>query len=1092
MNGLHLLKSSVKHNLAVLLFYIVTGYLGLMLAVPPGYATAIWPPSGIALGFVLVYGLSTLPGIFIGSFILNFYITWNNVGNAFDVFVLVTGVITGTGAVLQALTGWSLIKYFIQLNNPLHLPKDILLFALLSGPVSCLVNATLSNAGLYWIGALVPENVLTSWVTWWTGDSIGVLIFTPVILITLAQPAKLWRSRLVPILLPLCLTFCIIFLAHLFYSQAEFKRVQSKFIELTQYKFSRLADQLHLTVEIGKEMAVFFTIAPDISKDAFQSLAHLIIRENSSIQSIIWVPKAVDRTKGNIKSQFPITNNFSGHDASSGTKKDEYTVLYSLSETKDTVQKGDTLSSILHLNTVEQLLKKDSSIVVPSNTSKNARLDGMSIATPVLSKNTIVGFIVLRINIHELFNQNFNNFLKYSHLTITNPGDDENQRTVYEIYNQHVFMNPSRLVHVSSNFVFAGQTWEFNATSSPYFINREYSWQVWLSLTTTLFFCVFMNIILFILYGQRYLIQFLAEARTMQLQAEQAKNKLLLNATGEGVLRIDLDYKIAFINTAAAKMLGYSSDELKDESIYKILIEKVVPDRAPPLESLSVYRAIHEQSVIKTKEAIFWKKDHSYIWVEYTCIPIIVDNTVNGAAIIFSDISERLENEAKLMNMAHVDPLTKLPNRLSFFEFLEHAIARAQRSKKQFAICFIDLDNFKTINDTLGHLYGDKLLSLLPQKISPHLRDTDYFARIGGDEFGLICEETYKINDVTRIVKRILAAFEKPTKIDDQYVKVSLSIGIALFPKNGIDSETLLNSADNAMYQSKGKGKSTFSFYSESANEKLLRYNQIEDFLLQAIKEKSYRIYYQPMLHAVTHKILGIEALLRWDDEHLKDVPLAESLLIAEDRGIIYELGKLILQQAFKEYREHFESKSNLLLAINISIKQIENTSFIRFLQVLLKKFRIQPQNLCLEINENSLINESEYVISVMNRLNGFGVQFALDDFGIGYSSIHLLKKLPISFIKIDRSFIKELDMNSDDATIVLTTIQLSHGLGLQTIAEGVENTMQLELLNKWGCNLVQGYYFAQPMPLNELLDWIKAHELALKMKQSKDDSDSS
>ncbi|RUR18725.1 EAL domain-containing protein [Legionella sp. km535] len=1091
MNGLYRLKSSVKHNLVVLFFYIVTGYLGLMLAVPPGYATAIWPPSGIALGFVLVYGLSTLPGIFIGSFILNFYITWNNFGNAYDVFVLVTGVITGTGAVLQVLMGWLLIKCFIQLNNPLHLPKDILLFALLSGPVSCLVNATLSNFGLYWIGALVPENLLTNWVTWWTGDSVGVLIFTPVILITLAQPANLWRSRVVPILLPLCFTFCIVFLAHLFYSQAEFKRVQSKFIELTQYKFSRLADQLHLSMEIGKEMAVFFTIVPDINKDAFQRLAHLIIRENSSIQSILWVPKVVDHTKGNIKFQSPITKNVSGQHRSSGTITEEYRVLFYLSKTKDSVQKGDTLSSVLHLNTVNHLIKKESSFVVPDYPFKNARLDGVSIVTPVLSNNTIAGFIVLRININELFKQNFNNFLKYSHLNVTHISDDANHTAVYEIYDQQIFMNPSRLVHTSSNFVLAGQIWGFNAISSPYFINREYSWQVWLSLTTTLFFCVIMNIILFILYGQRYLIQFLAEARTMQLQAEQAKNKLLLNATGEGVLRIDLDYKIAFINTAASKLLGYSNDELKDESIYKILIEKIADVHAPPIESLAVYRAINDQSVIRTKEAVFWKKDHSYIWVEYTCIPIIVDNTVNGAAIIFSDISDRLENEAKLMNMAHVDPLTKLPNRLSFFEFLEHAIARAQRSKKQFAICFIDLDNFKSINDTLGHLYGDKLLTILPQKITPHLRDTDYFARIGGDEFGLICEETYKINDLTRIIKRILAAFEKPVKIDDQYVKASLSIGIALFPKNGIDSETLLNSADNAMYQSKGKGKSTFSFYSESANEKLLKYNQIEDFLLQAIKEKSYRIYYQPMLHAVTHKVLGVEALLRWEDEHLKNVPLVESLLIAEDRGIIYELGKLILQQAFKDYRDHFDGKSNLLLAMNISIKQIENTSFTRFLQILLKKFRIQPHELCLEINENSLINDSEYVISVMNRLNELGVQFALDDFGIGYSSIHLLKKLPISFIKIDRSFIKELDMNSDDATIVLTTIQLSHGLGLQTIAEGVENTMQLELLNKWGCNIVQGYYFAQPMPLNELLDWIKAHELALKTKQTKNEGDS-
>ncbi|KTD43376.1 bifunctional diguanylate cyclase/phosphodiesterase [Legionella quateirensis] len=1083
MGGDSLLTNSVKYNLAVLFLYILTGYIGLMLAVPPGYATAIWPPSGIALGFVLVYGLNTLPGIFIGSFILNIYITFNNVGNAIDLFVVVTGVITGTGAVLQAIFGWWLIKHFIQLNNPLHLPKDILLSALLTGPVSCIVNSTFSNVGLYLIGAISSENFLTSWVTWWTGDSTGVLIFTPVILIAFAQPAKLWRSRVVPILIPLCFTFCIVFLAHLFYSQAEYKRVQSKFIELTKYKFNRLADQLHLTTEMGKEMALFFTIVPEISNEDFQSLATSMVQENSYIQSILWVPNVAKRNQLNMKYQSSTTKMTQMNNDSLSTKSDYASVLFSQSSTGKFFQKGDDQSSIHDLNKMAKHFIQNKSFVFPIITSKNNRLDGVYIVTPVINNNKIAGYILMHIDIQELFNQKFNNFLKYSNLKLTNKPDDPNRAAVYEIYAKNVLMNQSRLFQTSSTFLFAGENWGFNATSSPYFINLEYSWHVWLSLTTTLFFCVFMNMILFILYGQRYLIQFLAEARTLQLQSEQAKNKLLLNATGEGLIWINLDYKIAIINSAAEQLLGYSSNELKDESIYKILIERIINDHAPPLESLTVYRAIHEQSVIRTKEAVFWKKDHSYIWVEYTCIPIIVNNEIDGAAIIFSDISERLENEAKLMNMAHVDPLTKLPNRLSFFEFLEHAIARAQRSKKQFGICFLDIDNFKLINDSLGHVYGDKLLTILPEKITPHLRDSDYFARIGGDEFGLICEETYKVNDLTRIMKRILNAFDKPIKIDDHYVKASLSIGIALYPKNGIDSETLLKNADNAMYQSKQKGKATFSFYNDSTNEKIMKYNKIEHALHQAIREKKYRIYYQPMLHAVSHTVFGIEALLRWEDEHLKHVPLVESLLIAEDRGIIYDLGKLILQQAFEEYCDISKNKANLLLAMNISIKQIENASFAQFIQALLKKFQIKPNELCLEITENSLINDKEHIINTMYRLHEFGIQFALDDFGIGFSSIHLLKKLPISFLKIDRSFIKGLDLNPDDATIVLTTIQLSHGLGIKSIAEGVESNEQLNLLNKWGCNIVQGYYFAQPMPLNELLIWMKEHETLLKTK---------
>lgn len=1076
------LEHTVKYNFAAVFFYTLTGFLGLLLAVPPGYATAIWPPSGIALGFVLICGLRTLPGIFIGSFILNFYVTYSIYGNIIDLVTIETGLITGTGAVLQALFGWWLIKVFVQLNNPLHLPKDILLSALLMGPVSCVVNATFSNLGLYLIGVLSTENFLTSWVTWWTGDSIGVLIFTPVILIAFAKPVHLWRCRFIPILIPLCLTFLIVLLAHIFYSKSEFKRVQSKFIELTNYKLHQLESKIALTSEIGKGVALFCAMKPEIDKEEFERFGALFLQENSIIQSIQWIPKTINPDEFEKKYHTVIKGMHTVQDGYDNKKpRVYYPVLFSVSRNESIFPAGYDLASIINVDDIYQKSSKTKISVFPMILSNNGTINKMFIVAPVYIRGEIEGFILLQINIIKLFKSAFNNFSKYSNITISNNSEAHTEKGSFEIYNKPLSTHSNRLIHTSLNYQFAGETWYFNATSSPYFINQEYSWEVWLSLTTTLFFCVLMNITLFILYGQRHLIQYLAEARNLQLQTEKAKNKLLLNATGEGVLWIDLDCNIAFINGAAEKLLKYTSDELKEESIYKILIEKIQKEQPLSIESLAVYRAIHEKSVVRIKEAVFWKKDHSYFWVEYTCIPIIIDNVVKGAAIIFSDITERLDNENKLMNMAHIDNLTKLPNRLSFFEFLEHAIARAHRNKQQFGVCFIDVDNFKYINDTYGHIYGDKLLTILPGKIKPFLRDADYFARIGGDEFGLVFEEAYRVNDLSKIIKRILMAFDKPIKVDDQYVKASLSIGIAIYPVNGDDSETLLKNADNAMYQSKAKGKSTFSFYNESSNEKVLKYNYIETALHRAIKEKSYRIYYQPLIHTVTHKILGVEALLRWEDEELKNVPLVESLLVAEDRGVIHELGKHILQQAFTEYQELSRKRSRFCLTMNISIKQIASLEFIEQIKLLINNFHIKPNQIYFEIKETSFIKDPENIIDLMKDLYSLGIRFALDDFGIGYSSIHLLKKLPISFLKIDSSFIKDLDMNADDATIVLTTIQLSHGLGIKSIAEGLENKEQFELLKKWGCNIVQGFYFAKPMPLNELVLWMKKHDASLK-----------
>ncbi|MGQ3891805.1 bifunctional diguanylate cyclase/phosphodiesterase [Legionella sp. CNM-4043-24] len=855
--------NTALYNLTVMFFYVTSGYLGLMLAVPPGYATAIWAPSGIALGAVLVWGLRTLPGIFAGSFLLNFYVTLVNAPAGFSLVTLLTGGITGTGAVLQALTGWWLIKRYVGFHNPLHIPKDILMFALLSGPVSCVVATSVSNAGLYAIGIMPPENIMASWITWWIGDIIGVLIMTPVFLILFARPRQLWRNRIIPILMPLCLTFFVVIFAHFFYRQSELNRVNEKFSIMSH-------QQMH-----------------------------------------------------------------SGLDTSS--------------------------------------------------------------------------------------------------------------------------------------------------TSYTHFLNREYSWLVWSSLTATLLFCALMNIILFILYGQRYLIQYLADAKTIQLRTEKAKNLLLLNAAGEGIFWIDTDYNITFINQAAENLLGYSSHELKDQSIMKVLYEANHEKPSFYIQKSPVYQAIREKTVIKIKEAMFWRKDNSCFWVEYTCIPIIISDQVKGAAIIFSDITERLDNENKLMRMAHFDPLTKLPNRLSFFEHLEYALGRASRNQSQLAICFIDVDNFKYINDTFGHLYGDKLLTVLPGLIMPHLRDIDYLARIGGDEFGLIFEDTPKSTDLTKVIERILQAFKEPLSIDDNEISASISIGIAMYPANGHQIETLLQNADIAMYQAKKMGKSTFAFYSKEANEKILIYNQIESALQTAIREKSYQVYYQPMIHAGTHQILGVEALLRWSDDVLKNVPLTDSIFVAEDKGYIHDLGIMILEQAFREFRDLSNIRNGMQLAINVSIKQFKNPLFNEKIQALIEQYQVNPKKIFFEITENSFNKDSDLLVDMMMGLKSLGIHFSLDDFGVGSSSIHLLKKLPLSSIKIDQSFIKDIDVNPDDAMIVLTAIQLSHGLGITTIAEGVEKMAQLDLLEQWGCNIIQGYYFAHPMPMQELLRWMEQHEGELK-----------
>ncbi|KTD58098.1 sensory box/GGDEF domain protein [Legionella sainthelensi] len=796
------LKKIVLYNLVVIFFYILCGFLGLMLAVPPGYATTIWASSGIALGSVLVWNLRTLPGIFIASFILNCYITFNNLGDLFDFSKLFPGLITGASASLQALFGWWLVKRFVRLNNPLLLPKDILIFALLTGPVSCIVAATISNISLYFLGVISYENLSLSWITWWIGDSIGALIFTPVFLILFAKPRKLWRSRIIPILVPLCLTFIIVIIAHVFYRYSEFKHVQSKFAAVIQYKFNLLTEKLKLTKETASTTSLFLATTPIINNEEFQRLGTLLLQENSIIQSIQWAPKVINKEDFEKKHHLEILEKISKNYSSSKKKSVYYPILFTVSKGPDVFPNGYDLSSNSHLmnklNNIHVLLER------------KGKIDKMLIISSVYRSNQLVGFTILQIDFIKLFNQFFDNFLNYSNLTIQINSSGLNA-PVFESYNKAIKYNPDELFNISYTKHFADLAWNINATLSPYFLFNRFPWQAWLALTTTLFFCVLMNIILFILYGQRYLIQYLAYAKTMQLKTEKAKNLLLLNAAGEGIFRIDVNYKITFINPAAKKLLGYSSNELKNESIIKILCEKTTPLKQ--IEGTLIHKAIQEQTIISAKEAEFWKKDHSCLSVEYTCIPVIINHKVIGAAIIFSDITERLNNEKKLIKMAHYDPLTKLPNRQSFFDYLEHALARACKSKTKLGLCFIDVDNFKVINDTFGHTYGDKLLMALSEIITPYLREMDYFARIGGDEFGLIFEQVRQDNDLVKIFERILSAFHDPIQIDDVFIKTSISIGVAMYPKNGSDTQTLFVNADIAMYHAKAKGKATYSFF---------------------------------------------------------------------------------------------------------------------------------------------------------------------------------------------------------------------------------------------------------------------------------------
>jgi diguanylate cyclase (GGDEF)-like protein len=431
---------------------------------------------------------------------------------------------------------------------------------------------------------------------------------------------------------------------------------------------------------------------------------------------------------------------------------------------------------------------------------------------------------------------------------------------------------------------------------------------------------------------------------------------------------------------------------------------------------------------------------------------------------------ELLNSKIHLDYLAHHDPLTKLANRLLFHDRLEHSLARAKRMKSRLAILYIDLDRFKNINDSLGHHLGDDVLCTVTERLNVLVRDADTLARLGGDEFVIILEQFKKTDDIGRYVEKLLRELSQPIEISDQKLHVTASVGISLYPEDGDDVDSLMQTADIAMYQAKGKGNGICRFYSADMNvnarESLLLENQLRD----ALKKKQLLLYYQPQFELKTGRLIGFEALIRWNHPDLGLVSPLDFIPLAEESGLIVPIGEWLLHTAGKQVKKIQEQwKLPLVMAVNISPRQFLHPSLVQTVAEVLYRTKLKPRFLELEITESMVMGNVDQAISKMNEFNKMGVQLAIDDFGTGYSSLEYLKKFPISKLKIDQTFVRGLGSDANDAAIVNSVIALGKSMNLKVIAEGVETVEQLDFLKKEGCDQGQGYLFSKPLPVAEL-----------------------
>jgi len=553
----------------------------------------------------------------------------------------------------------------------------------------------------------------------------------------------------------------------------------------------------------------------------------------------------------------------------------------------------------------------------------------------------------------------------------------------------------------------------------------------------------------------------------------ETKYRGLLEAAPDGMVVVNEEGEIVLLNAQAEKHFGYRADELLGQKVMNIIpegfAERLIADGTrTAAEALA-------QQIGTGIELNGRRKDGSEFPIEIMLSPLESPEGILVTAAI-RDITVRKDADEHLAQMvkqmahsaAH-DFLTSLPNRLLLNDRIDQAIALAKRHKHLVAVLFLDLDGFKHINDSLGHSAGDKLLQSVAGRLSDCVRAPDTVSRQGGDEFVVLLPEVKLAEDIAIAARRMLRAVEKAHFIDDRELHVTVSIGVSLYPDDGLDAETLIKNADTAMYQAKEDAGQSCRFFRPEMNVRAVERQSIEEDLRRALQQKEFTLNFQPKVNLSTGAIIGAEALIRWTSPTRGQVPPLDFIPIAEDSGLILPIGAWVLQEACAQARAWVDAAlPKTTMAVNVSAAQFRNENFLEDLFATLSETGMDPECLELEVTESILMRHAEVAASILQTLRRRGIRVSVDDFGTGYSSLSYLQKFPLDALKIDQSFVREISTRPDETTIVRAIISMGRSLNLRIIAEGVETASDLAFLKAQGCDEGQGYYFSRPVPAEQ------------------------
>ena len=1175
--------------------YIALGWAGLRLAIPPGYASPVFPAAGLALAMVLVRGYRILPGVWLGSFLLNLLNSWH--GLAFDWTPVAAAVLIAIGATAQAAVGaWLVQRRQGAQWRLLEREQDVFVFMAWGGLLAGLASASISVASLVALGVIAPLQAGFTWWNWYTGDALGVMIFAPLSL-CFVIPGALWRQRRRRVVAPMLLTLAIAGAVFYAASRSEYNAEARRLQEDGQQLADRISDHLIRHREVLASMRNFVVATPEFTFSQFERFTRHALTENPDISALSFndLVDEADRSDyekwaGKLTSMpgFRITQrNLEGRLVRAGEASQHVVVRFIVPLDRNLPAVGyDIHSEPVRRQAIQSALKRGSMAMTAPLwlVQDQRRRIGLLELYPVYrasngatqqSGAVPLGFAVGVLKVDQLIDIALKGMVPSGlRLQIRDVHAPAVNSLLYRSDANPLEVEPFSVQEIawSRTIIVADRTWELALVPTRQYEEQGRRWFAWAVGVAGLLFASLLQVLMLGMTGRAAVVQRKndelreSERRYLQLfnenplaawlvdtttrrfllvndravahygwsreqwlqmrlddivltdrtgngneqqhrrkdgsridvrvnsspstygdidarldvvedvtQEKQIQARLLLAdkalaSSSDGIVVIDTRGVVVSVNPAFTRITGYGSDEIVGAKA-----SLLNSDRQPPAFYRQMWR-----SIVRDRQwhgELWSRRKDGGEYLERLNVSAVLDDAGNVSHYLgtFTDITTQKQAREKIDFLAFHDALTHLPNRVMGQDRLKQAVIAGARHRRQFAVMYMDLDKFKYVNDTHGHTVGDALLQAVSQRLMHLLRSEDLLCRLSGDEFMIVLQEVEDQQHVVSVCEKILSRLSDPFDLEGLRLHTSFSIGVALYPQDGTDADSLMRNADTAMYEAKLDGRNTYRFFDPQMNAAMLHYVQTRDALRLALERQEFELHYQPQIEFSSGRVVGAEALLRWNRPGRGIVMPAEFIEAAEESGLIVLLGKWVLREAcYQAAAWRAAGWAEAVVAVNLSGAQFRQGQLEETIFGALRESGLKPSGLELELTESILLEDVEAVMNSIRRLKAHGLRLSIDDFGTGYSSLSYLKRFHVDKLKIDQSFVRDILQDDEDRAIVQAVVQMARSLNLRTIAEGVEDEERARVLQELGCDEGQGFIFARPLPAQEFEQWLQ------------------